>query len=148
MATKSALPDNLWPPLNDLASRKEIPPRWILEEQARFLSKTTKSVLEGVIESSKPEPETGKVFHNFYVQAPLLRTTRVKLFYVGHDITLYPAYVSIGSGELFRRSDSSGDLKKALFDLFKDERTLLIIGNLLASSKAPMVTVPDPNPEE
>jgi hypothetical protein len=95
---------NLWPTEFNVDVRT---PLTILKVQANWLSKVTKGILEGVVETERSERQEQ---HRLVVVAPVHNGYRHNLITVIHDLNLpYPAEVRAeGLAELSPRPDLKG----------------------------------------
>jgi hypothetical protein len=117
----AAQPD-LW---GDLGVANVLTPVAILREQAALLGTKTQQLIE-----AKVETETyGKDFkHSFNLVVPALDNYRYELFWVKHDIDLYPVQ-TFGQGQ---SAKTESDFVNWLQEQLSSPKTRRIIGNLLA----------------
>ena len=139
----NAIPD-LWP---DIEQSKDVLPVAILREQAAALGKKTGHLLEGRVNTRTDED--GNFNHSFYVVAPTLDNYSYRLISITHGAEPYPITVPdpqiIDPGaRSFRIPSVHGTLRirseKELLDYLREvlnsEKTMRIVGSLLAQVKA------------
>ncbi len=73
-------------------------PLSILREQAALLGEKTNRDLRGEVETSASEQKSFR--QSFYIVAPLLDEYRYRLFFITHDVLLYPLLIDGLTNEL------------------------------------------------
>lgn len=79
---------DLWP--ETFGPSHKLPPVAILRYQAKLLGQKTNSHVLADVVSDAPGNQGGTIFHSFFLVAPFLGDFRYKLFYIGHNVNLYP----------------------------------------------------------
>lgn len=140
----NAIPD-LWP---DIEQSKDVLPVAILREQAAALGKRTGHLLEGRVNSRTDED--GNFNHSFNVVAPTLDNYSYRLFSITHGAEPYPVtapdpQIIDPGARSFRIPSIQGVPKKLsseeelldyLRGVLNSEKTMRIVGSLLAQVKA------------
>lgn len=80
---------DLWP---DFFIEKVRGPKTILQEQASFLSKKTKGILEAAVLTKTSQDQ---IYHFFRLISPALKY-KYDLFSISHGIELYPVLFDVG----------------------------------------------------
>jgi hypothetical protein len=126
-----SIPD-LWP--EDISHEiSVIMPVNILREQASALTERTKGLLEGLVQSFKPNRPDEDFHHTLSIVAPALDNYQHTLLWVYHGISGYPARVETPDGQL--RSGLGQDaFVETLKAIFAQDQTKRIIQALLAQS--------------
>ena len=118
--------ENLWPEL-DLAIETRSSKK-ILLEQAEFLMKSTKNILEASVVTNT---YNGTIDHSFNIIAPLLDGYIFTLFMVRQKgLDMYPCNIFFQGKELIIEDETK--FIEVLKDTFKDPSTLNVIKSLLA----------------
>jgi hypothetical protein len=121
--------ENLWPEL-DLAIETRSSKK-ILLEQAEFLMKSTKNILEASVTTNT---NNGNIDHSFYITAPLLDGYSCLLFLVRQrGLDMYPCSIFFQGEELIIEDETK--FIEVLKDTFKHPSTLNVIKSLLAQSR-------------
>jgi hypothetical protein len=120
---------DLWP--DTIATTDIKPPVAILREQAALLAQKTNGLVEGKVTTTT---DSGRIIHSFFLVAPALGQYRYQLFWVAHDITLYPVGVYFDAFE--RDAPSEEELLRILKEIFFSETTLRVVHSLVAQSRS------------
>lgn len=125
---------DLWP--SSFGAPATRAPVVILREQAALLSEKTGNVIEGEVQTQS-SPADGTFRHWFNLRVPALDNYRYGLFWVEHDVRLYPATVSYFFEEPPKREcQSEGQLEDALRQVFHSAETAKVIQALLIQVSA------------
>lgn len=119
--------DDLWP--EDLVKVIPRTPKSVLIEQADFLGKKTKNVVQAKVRSLTNQE--GDFVHEFTLVAPTIGDYEYDLFSITHGPELYPAFLSHGSDPLF----SEDDLVERLRLLFATPKVGNMVRALVAQSR-------------
>jgi len=84
---------DLWP--DDIVKSPIKAPVAILREQAKFLERKTKGLVQAVIVPSAQSKESKEFNYKFDLVSPSMSGTHYRLFAVAYDIQLYPATISV-----------------------------------------------------
>jgi len=84
---------DLWP--EDIIKSPVKAPVAILREQANFLKRKTKGLVQAIIIPSAQTKEGKEFSYNFDLVSPSMSGTHYRLFAVAYDIQLYPATISV-----------------------------------------------------
>lgn len=151
------IPD-LWPPIEQ---PQITPPVAILREQAAALGRKTTNLLEGRVDTTLVEnlyahlvPSAKAVFrgdreavtptkrlrHRFSIVAPALDDYIYELFWIEHGVDPYPVTApnleTVKNGPHELMLEKEGDLVEYIRKVLNSERTMRIVGSLLAQVKA------------
>jgi hypothetical protein len=120
--------ENLWS--DKIGKISIIPPIAILKEQASFLGKMTKNIVEAQIGTNQ---EGENFLHVFTLVANALGPYRYHLFKVRHPLTLYPLRI-LFMGSWFEVKDQEA-FEQKLKEIFNSDETIKIINSILAQSQ-------------
>ncbi|MCU0471156.1 MAG: hypothetical protein MUF58_21465 [Arcicella sp.] len=121
--------ENLWPELD--LEIETISIKKILLEQAEFLMKSTKNILEASVITST---FNSAIDHYFNIIAPLLDGYTFTLFWVRQKgLDMYPCSIFFQEKELIVEDETK--FIEVLKDTFKHPSTLNVIKSLLAQSR-------------
>lgn len=121
--------ENLWPKI--LLNEVEKSPKSILNEQAKFLSDSTKNILNAVVVTIGYND--GNIEHTFDIIAPSLNGYRYSLMTISQQgFQLYPC--NLHSKKTYAISNEN-DLLKKLKEIFSSDETKKIIYALISQSR-------------
>lgn len=108
------------------------PPVTILHEQAQFIARNTKGLIEGEVSTSK----AGQNFlHQFFLVVPLLDNYTYRLFFVEHPLQLYPATLFAEAMQKQFQVATSEEFIERLREVLSSRETVKIVRALLAQSQ-------------
>lgn len=106
---------DLWP--EDLLNSNIKAPVSILEEQASFLGRRTKNLVEAEIKLPSQRWEFYNFQFYFYIIAPTLANYRYKLFSIAYDLSMYPVHIFLEDEEIKK------EVKKELGEKYVSAKT-------------------------
>lgn len=136
---------SLWPDQLKKVTLKA--PVTILREQASILGQKTKNIVEGRVYQPESSFSYNDAFeYDFVVLAPALQNYRYRLFTIIHNTNLYPVSFDLdkdieqellhnGKSEAELTAQSEEELTSILRGIFGSEKTLHVIGSMLAQSE-------------
>jgi hypothetical protein len=122
---------DLWP--EDFGKIGETPPGTILREQAQALSRKTKGLLEGLVNTSN-ESDRG-FLQQFFLVVPLLDNYTYCLLLVRHPLQLYPVELTVAPTKKTVTCKSAHEFRYALKANFASEEVRFILRALLAQAQ-------------
>jgi hypothetical protein len=146
---------NLWP--DDFGTSAVTPPITILREQAEYLGKQTKGMVDGRVLTAKgsnpwadpapvyDDPDVAQfqelkgeefLWHRFYLEVPTLDNYRYLLFTVVHSLDLYPLRLHDHAVEKTFRCNNQTEFEQRLRDILASDKTKKIIRSILAQVEA------------
>jgi len=117
---------DLWGEIEPSAVRTPVS---ILKEQASFLGKKTKHVVEAEVET---RTLAGSFYHAFRLVVPALDNYSYNLFEISHEVNPYPVSTGYGAATLANEEAFVNWLAQKL----SSSETKRIIGNLLAQANS------------
>jgi hypothetical protein len=150
---------NLWP--EDFGTITVTPPITILREQAEYLGKQTKGMVDGRVLTAKAHgseahwaPTGGEadlilkatlspnggdsLWHRFYVEVPALDDYRFLLFTVIHPLDLYPLRLYDNTADITYECNDQAEFEQRLRDILASDKTKKVISSILAQVQAVM----------
>lgn len=147
---------NLWP--DDFGTSVVTPPITILREQAEYLGKQTKGMVDGRVLTAKvddstphwtsaesdaedllfrnPKEDAEALWHRFYLEVPALDNYRYLLLTVVHPIALYPLRLYDNATDKTYKCADENEFVQRLRDILTAEKTKKIITAILAQVRA------------
>src|SRR4051794_23887197 len=122
---------DLWP--DDFGTQTVPTPLAILREQAEVISKKTQSRVVGHVET---QGITKGFLHVFRLIAPLLGDYSFQLFWVTHDLELYPLEIQADVLDTKFTCRSEEEFVEKLKLIFNSEKTKKVIQSILSQSDA------------
>lgn len=119
---------DLWPDFDKVEQFRS--PKAILAEQATFLMGKTKNVIIAKVETETSND--GGFYQNFIIQVPALNNYSYELFFVKHDVLLYPLTVR-WEGKTAEAIDEK-QFVEVLAQVFSSMQTKKIITSLYAQA--------------
>lgn len=133
----SELKVDLWP--SEIGEDAVRAPVAILREQAAFLGKKTKNIVEAEVSASTRRSvvvnDGVKLFefsHDFNLRVSALSNYRYTLFSIYHDLPLYPVFISWADHTF--RCNNEDELLSQLQQIFSAEHTLRVIRSLITQA--------------
>jgi hypothetical protein len=120
---------SLWPV--DFGEPVQLTPLAILRQQGTALGEQTKNIVVGRVATNG---DANMFYHTFSVYCSPLNY-QVPLYMVSHGIDLYPATVSLPTGDNKQIAKDPEELKQILKKMFASPETKKIIASLLAQSR-------------
>ncbi|HET9282564.1 MAG TPA: hypothetical protein VFR24_11445 [Candidatus Angelobacter sp.] len=118
---------DLWP--DDIGVTSIVPPVSIMREQAALLGRKTKQLLRAHVST---ESQGSMIHHTFVVVAPAI-DYRLELFYISHEIDLYPLRATWKNAG--RDIDDEKQFIDFLTEVFGSKDTKKMISSLIAQSR-------------
>jgi len=118
---------NLWPNFSSITSST---PQKLMQEQAAYLKDKTQGKIYARVEKDNVNGLNDKIGLSFKIVAPGLGNYRYTLFYVQHDINIYPLQLMHGNSDL--TVNNSDELVEAMSKIFNSEDTIKKISTLLS----------------
>lgn len=139
---------DLWP--EKISYTKKKTPLIILKEQAALLGKKTNNIVTASVETTNDEV-SNYFNHFFYLEAPALSYYRYQLFWIAHDVLLYPVqfyldeHIHVEYRKIFLskvvirkpevQADTEDEFLETLKFIFQSERTLQVIEAIMVQSE-------------